>query len=98
MAKIGEIRDRVQQLEQERNDELRVKQLEDQITWLRAVSLSTRLASARRQIEQKRMTVADSGTRLQQFQTRLVDFTGSIESFGSATQSVNQIGNGRWSR
>ena len=31
MAKIGEIRDRVQQLEQERNDQLRVKQLEDQI-------------------------------------------------------------------
>ncbi len=79
MAKIGEIRDRVQQLEQERNDQLRVKQLEDQIGWLRASSVSTRLANTRRSIEQKRMTVADSGAKFQQLQTRLTDLTNSVE-------------------
>ena len=80
MAKIGEIRDRVQQLEQERNDQLRVKQLEDQIGWLRAASVSTRLANTRRSIEQKRLTVADSGAKFQQLQTRLTELTNSVES------------------
>ena len=80
MAKIGEIRDRVQQLEQERNDQLRVKQLEDQIGWLRAASVSTRLANVRRSIEQKRIVVSDSATRLQQLQNRLTEIMSSVES------------------
>ena len=53
MSKIGEIRDRVQQLEQERNDQQRVREVEDQIGWLRATSVSTRLANVRRSIDQK---------------------------------------------
>ncbi|HVB12611.1 MAG TPA: chromosome segregation SMC family protein [Nitrososphaerales archaeon] len=81
MAKIGEIRDRVQQLEQERNDQLRVKQLEDQIGWLRAASVSTRLANVRRSIEQKRIVVSDSATKLQQLQVHLTEITSSVESF-----------------
>ncbi|MGH2638641.1 MAG: AAA family ATPase, partial [Rhabdochlamydiaceae bacterium] len=80
MAKIGEIRDRVQQLEQERNDQLRVKQLEDQIGWLRAASISMKLSNVRRTIEQRRITVAESGTRLQQTQTHLAEVTASVES------------------
>ncbi|MGI0085089.1 MAG: AAA family ATPase, partial [Nitrososphaerales archaeon] len=48
MAKIGEIRDRVQSLEQQRNDQLRIKQLEDQIRWLRAAAASTKLNTVRR--------------------------------------------------
>ena len=47
MAKIGEIRDRVQQLEEERNDQLRVRQLEEQVGWHRAVSISSKLARVR---------------------------------------------------
>ncbi len=80
MAKIGEIRDRVQQLEQERNDQLRVKQLEEQIAWLRAASVSTRLANVRRSLEQKRIFVSESGARLQQYQARLGEIITAVES------------------
>lgn len=80
MAKIGEIRDRVQQLEQERNDQLRVRQLEDQIGWLRAASVSTRLANVRRSIEQKKTSVSESGNKFQDLQSKLAETSASIES------------------
>ncbi|MDG6923914.1 MAG: chromosome segregation protein SMC, partial [Nitrososphaerota archaeon] len=80
MAKIGEIRDRLQQLEEERNDQLRVKQLEDQIGWLRAASVSTKLENTKRSIDQKRVVVADSGKRFQDLQNRLTELTNSVES------------------
>jgi chromosome segregation protein len=80
MAKIGEIRDRVQQLEQERNDQLRVKQLEDQISWLRAASVSTKLANVRRSLDQKKILVSESGARFQDFQSKLAETTAAIES------------------
>ena len=80
MAKIGEIRDRVQQLEQERNDQLRVKQLEEQIGWLRAASISTKLASVRRSIEVKKSAVAESNSKLQQLQTRHAELTSTLNA------------------
>lgn len=80
MAKIGEIRDRVQQLEQERNDQLRVKQLEDQIGWLRASSISTRLAVVRRSTEQKKNAVSETSARFQNLQTKLTEATTSLDS------------------
>lgn len=88
MAKIGEIRDRVQQLEQERNDQLRVKQLEDQIGWLRAASLSTRLASVRKSIDLKKTAVTESNSKLQQLQTKLSELTTTLESLD---QERNQL-------
>lgn len=88
MAKIGEIRDRVQQLEQERNDQLRIKQLEDQISWIRAASVSTKLSNVRTIIHLRRNAVSDSGARLQQLQTRLSELTASVESLD---QERNQL-------
>ncbi|MCL4519176.1 MAG: chromosome segregation protein SMC, partial [Thaumarchaeota archaeon] len=83
MAKIGEIRDRVQELEQERNDQLRIRQLEEQIGWLRAASVSTRLATLRAEIQKKRTAVADSGSKLQQLQARSEQVDSSINSLES---------------
>ncbi|MDA4130170.1 MAG: chromosome segregation protein SMC [Thaumarchaeota archaeon] len=80
MAKIGEIRDRVQQLEEERNDQLRVRQLEEQVGWHRAVSISSKLARVRAIIDQRKLVVADSGTRLQQLQSRLSEVRAATES------------------
>ncbi|MDG6996801.1 MAG: chromosome segregation protein SMC [Nitrososphaerota archaeon] len=80
MAKIGEIRDRVQELERERNDQLRIRQLEEQIGWLRAASLSTRLFTLRGDIQKKRAASADSGSRLQQLQARAEEVDSSINS------------------
>jgi chromosome segregation protein len=47
MAKIEEIKDQVQQLEEQRNDQLRLKQLEDLVKWLRAVSASGKISNLR---------------------------------------------------
>src|SRR5208283_1674472 len=80
MAKIGEIRETVQRLEQERNDQLRLKQLDDQINWLRAATTSSRLANARRAIQGKRDTVSELGAKLQQNQTKLAEAIASIEA------------------
>jgi chromosome segregation protein len=80
MAKIGEIRDRVQQLEQERNDQLRVRQLEDQVSWLRATSLSSRLLRVRSITAQRKSAVADFSTKLQQLQSRQNEIRALIES------------------
>ncbi|HZW57190.1 MAG TPA: chromosome segregation SMC family protein [Nitrososphaerales archaeon] len=80
MARIGEIRDRVQRLEQERNDQLRMKQLEEETGWLRAATTSARLANVRRVILQKRENAAELGTKLQQLQSHLAEVTASIET------------------
>jgi len=80
MAKIGEIRDRVQQLEAERNDQLRVRQLEEQVSWMRAVSLSSKLFRVKATIAQRRATVSDSSTKLQQMQSRLTEIRSLIDS------------------
>jgi len=80
MAKIGEIRDRVQQLEQERNDQLRVRQLEDQVSWLKATSLSSKLLRVRAISAQRKITVAENASKLQQLQLRQAEVRGLIES------------------
>ena len=79
MAKIGEIRDRVQLLEMQRNDMLRVKQLEEQITWLRAATCSTKLAAVRYTFSQRREALTQLNTRLQDFQNHLAQIVKAIE-------------------
>lgn len=79
MAKIGEIRDRVQLLEQQRNDMLRVKQLEEQITWLRAAALSTKLAAVRYTLSQRKQAQAEFNSKTLGLQNKLADVLKSIE-------------------
>src|SRR5487761_317118 len=100
MAKIGEIRDRVQSLEQQRNDQLRLKQLEDQIRCLRAASASTKLNTVRRMIQLKKDTANEHTTKLSQFQSHLTEIrktamdsgTAKIEAeLGSITNELNTL-------
>ncbi|MFI5419375.1 MAG: AAA family ATPase, partial [Nitrososphaerales archaeon] len=88
MAKIGEIRDRVQQLEEERNDQLRVRQLEEQVGWHRAVSISAKLARVRSMIDQRKLAVSESGTKLQLLQTRLEEIRTSSDSLDGERSSL----------
>jgi chromosome segregation protein len=83
MAKIGEIRDRIQLLEQQRNDQLRLKQLEDQISWLRAASASTKLARVRQLITERNDSSSQSSFRLQDVQNHLAAVTKSMEAVDS---------------
>ena len=80
MAKIGEIRDRVQQLEQERNDQLRVKQLEDQVRWLGATSVSVKLVRVRVMASQRKTTVTDLSEKLRLLQARQIESVPLIDS------------------
>jgi chromosome segregation protein len=83
MAKIEEIRDRVQLLEEQRNGHLRLKQLEDQIRWLRAASASTKLMTIRNIISQKRDQYNSLNSRLTQLQSRFAEVSqtvGQLES------------------
>lgn len=90
MAKIGEIRDRVQLLERERNDQLRLKQLDEQISWLRAATTSLKLASVRRNIEQRRELVAQLTTKFQALQTKQSELLKSIEVLDQERNSLIQ--------
>lgn len=54
LARIDEIKNRVDALEGERNDQIRLKHLEEEIRWLKSVMLSKNLASTRDKIFQQR--------------------------------------------
>ena len=80
MAKIGEIRDRVQGLEAERNDQLRAKQLEDQVRWLKAASVSARLVRVRAIASDRKTSVGVLGEKLRQLQARQTEIRTSLDS------------------
>jgi chromosome segregation protein len=80
MAKIGEIRDRVQLLEQQRNDMLRVKQLEEQIAWLRATSCSTKLIAVKSTLNQRREALTQLNMKIQTLQKQLTELSTSAEN------------------
>ncbi|MHB1909167.1 MAG: AAA family ATPase [Nitrososphaerales archaeon] len=88
MAKIGEIRDRVQLLEQQRNDQLKLRQLEQEISWLRAAASSTKLVAVRRTLAQRREAHTGYGAKLQELQDRLGAILKSIEELDAERSFV----------
>ncbi len=88
MAKIGEIRERVQALEQQRNDELRLRQLQKEIKWIDASSTSSKLLSVRKTLTMKRQSYGDLSTKLQQYQTTLLELTRTLEEFESQRSAL----------
>ena len=88
MAKIGEIRDRVQLLEQQRNDQLKLRQLEQEISWLRAAASSTKLVAVRRTLAQRREAHTEYGTKFQELQGRLATILKSIEELDAERSFV----------
>ena len=66
LARIDEIRSRIDSLEGERNDELRLRYLEKEIGWLNALLVSQRLLAVRNNIadqkDQIKATEAEKGT------------------------------------
>ena len=81
-ARIGEIKNRVQSLEGERNDQLRLKQLEDEIRWLRAVLASKNLSNSRDRLKDQQDVFSNLSRQIselkQQLQT-LSDETSSLD-------------------
>ncbi len=88
MAKIGVIRERVQLLEEQRNDQLRLRQLEDLTKWLKAVSISSKLLSIRDIKESRKKVIGESASRLEQLQIQLANFKTEEESLDSERREL----------
>lgn len=71
MARIGEIKKTVENLESQRNDQLRLKHLEEDIRWLKAVGASRNLYEIRRRIQQEKGDIAEYQKTIMQNEEKL---------------------------
>ena len=72
LARLGEIKSRVDSLEGERNDELRLRFLEDEINWAKAVLASKRLSEAITKSKGKQNDVKDLKQRQVELEEKLI--------------------------
>lgn len=78
MARIGEIEHRVYSLEGERNDQLRLRHLEDEVRWVKALIASRNIALARKRREEEEKKAREGSARLQELNSRLNDLRAEI--------------------
>jgi len=70
MARMGEIKKRVYDLEAERNDQLRLKMLEKEIRWLQSILISKKLEIVRKRKADEEKNSVEANKRLQELQKR----------------------------
>ncbi len=80
LARIDEIKKRVDELEGERNDQIRLKQLEEEIRWLKSVILSKNLALTRDKIFEQKDKIEKCSKDLQELRSRLDGIRNQIKS------------------
>ncbi|MEM2338699.1 MAG: AAA family ATPase, partial [Nitrososphaerales archaeon] len=80
MARINEIKSRVESLEEERNDQLRLKQLENEIKWLKAVLASKNLINTREKIDKQKQVIKECLIRLEENQRKNSDLKRNIQN------------------
>lgn len=80
MARINEIKSRVNSLEEERNDQLRLKQLENEIQWLKAVLASKNLINTREKIDKQKQVIKECLIRLEEIQRKISDLKSNIQN------------------
>jgi chromosome segregation protein len=99
MARIGEIKGNIESLEEERNDQLRLKQLEDQLRWAKAVISSRNIENAQRKIAIERQELErllEASKELSQKLSTLSEEERKIESEKNAfVQSFVEEGGGK---
>ncbi len=78
MARIGEIEHRVYSLEGERNDQLRLRHLEDEIRWVKALIASRNIDLARKRKKEEEAKARENSARLQELNSRLNDLRAEI--------------------
>ncbi len=78
MARIGEIEHRVYSLEGERNDQLRLRHLEDELRWAKALIASRNIALARKRRAEEEAKAKENSARLQELNNRLNDLRTEI--------------------
>lgn len=80
LARIDEIKKRVDELEGERNDQIRLKHLEEEIRWLKSVILSKNLESTRDKIFEQKEKIEKHSKELQELKLRLEGIRSQIKS------------------
>ncbi|MCX8191689.1 MAG: hypothetical protein N3F06_02640, partial [Nitrososphaerales archaeon] len=83
MARIGEIKSRVESLEEERNDQLRLRQLENEIRWLKAVLTSKNLIATRERIERQKQVIRDCVKKIEEIQGKISEVRHKIQALES---------------
>jgi chromosome segregation protein len=78
MARIGEIEHRVYSLEGERNDQLRLRHLEEEIRWAKALIASRNIDLARKRKREEEAKARENSARLQELNTRLNELRAEI--------------------
>ena len=82
-ARIGEIRKRIDELEVERNNQLRYGQLDKEITKFKAVKLSNSLRSIAKGIETREKVLDSTRLRITELSTRLEEVQSKIGKLNS---------------
>ena len=97
-ARIGEIRKRIDELEVERNNQLRYSQLDKEITKFKAVKLSNSLRSiadgvdARRKVlDSTRMRITELSVRLEEVQSRIEKLNAEKIQFIQDVDAANKV-------
>ncbi|MEM3382579.1 MAG: AAA family ATPase [Nitrososphaerales archaeon] len=80
LARIDEIKKRVDSLEGERNDQIRLKHLEEEIRWLKSVILSRNLETIRNKIFEQKEKIEKCSKELQELRIKLGDIRKQIKS------------------
>jgi chromosome segregation protein len=81
LARIGEMKNRVDSLERERNDQLRLKILEEDIRWLKAVIASQNISNARQRIVNEKK-------QIEEYNTSIGKLTKEIEALDQQIQGL----------
>jgi chromosome segregation protein len=80
MARIGEMKNRVDSLERERNDQLRLRILEEDIRWLKAVIASSNIINTRVRIEEEKKHLEEYGSSMERLAKDLEELDHKIQA------------------
>jgi len=79
MATIAEKREKIEELEGQRNDQLRLRQIEDSIRWLKATEASAKLAQVRYRIREQDRILKQLRDEIAETQRRMEDSLRAYE-------------------
>ncbi len=83
MARIDEIRKQIDSLEEERNDQLRYKQLEFDLQRFRAVKISNNVRAVRDKLQLRSTLLNSITTSLEELDVKLEEVNSELEKLGS---------------
>ena len=83
LAKMGEIRNRIDELEEERNEQLRYRQLESDLRRFQAIIISNTIRSIRNKLESQNTSLNTSDLKISGLSKEMEEINSSIEKLDS---------------